>query len=258
MELLLFGKRILILIPHPDDEVVGCCAAVGRAHDQGAQLFGAYLTTGVPARELLWKRQQTKYEEKLRRRKDEALSAARLLDIEPAFFQDIPTRMLKTHLKATREALIRAIQDLEIERLWTPAYEGGHQDHDTANFLASTLLGFAEVWEFSEYHFFNGKVTSQEFLSPNGTEEVIVLEDAERTRKQEALDLYRSERGNLRHIRTLQEAFRPLARYDYTAPPHRGKLFYQRFQWVPRHPRIDYCRPEEVCRAFSDFLTGQK
>jgi len=253
----LVGKRILILIPHPDDEVVGCCAAVGRAHAGGAKLFGAYLTTGVPARECLWKWQRAHYDRRVRRRKDEALSAAKLLDIEPAFFRDIPTRTLKTWLKETRDALIQAVQRFEIDILWAPAYEGGHQDHDTANFLASTLLGFAEVWEFSEYHFFNGKVTSQEFLSPSGTEEILRLEGRERELKRRALSCYRSERGNLRHIRTRQEAFRPLAAYDYTRPPHGGKLFYRRFQWVPRHPRIDYCRPEEVCRAFSEFPAGR-
>ena len=253
----MFGKRILILIPHPDDEVVGCCAAVGRAHAKGAKLFGAHLTTGVPARECLWKWQRPHYDRRVRQRKDEALSAARLLEIEPAFFRDIPTRTLKACLKETRETLTRTIQKFEIDTLWTPAYEGGHQDHDTANFLGSTLLGFAEVWEFSEYHFFNHTVTSQKFLSPNGTEEVILLEGRERKRKQKALACYRSERGNLRHIRTKQEVFRPLARYDYTQPPHHGKLFYQRFQWVPGHPRIDYVRPEAVSNAISEFPAGQ-
>jgi LmbE family N-acetylglucosaminyl deacetylase len=27
----LAGRRILVLVPHPDDEVVGCAAAIGRA-----------------------------------------------------------------------------------------------------------------------------------------------------------------------------------------------------------------------------------
>ena len=39
----MFGKRILIIIPHPDDEVVGCTAAIARAQAQGARIYAIYL-----------------------------------------------------------------------------------------------------------------------------------------------------------------------------------------------------------------------
>lgn len=76
--------------------------------------------------------------------------------------------------------------------------------------------------------------------------------------KRGLLALYASERGNLRHIRVEQEALRPLPRHDYARPPHAGTLFYARFQWVPfRHPRIDFTRPEEVCRALAAASTEE-
>jgi hypothetical protein len=46
---------------------------------------------------------------------------------------------------------------------------------------------------------------------------------------------------------------RPLAAYDYGRRPHVGRCFYERFHWVPFHPRIDYCRPDEVCTALRNF-----
>ena len=33
-----FGSSILILVPHPDDEVVGFAAAIGRAKAAGAKI----------------------------------------------------------------------------------------------------------------------------------------------------------------------------------------------------------------------------
>ena len=42
----MFGQRILILVPHPDDEVVAGCAAIGRAQAAGAKIFALYLTHG--------------------------------------------------------------------------------------------------------------------------------------------------------------------------------------------------------------------
>lgn len=254
----MFARRILLFIPHPDDEVAGCCATIGRARAQGCEVIGAYLTTGVPAAEQLWPWERKNHIARVTRRREEARRAAELLQIHPALIQDVPTRQFKKSLQPAHERLRELILEQKCEVVWTPAYEGGHQDHDAANFLASTLQDVATVWEFSEYNYFEGRVRSQEFPFANGTEHEVPLENAERQRKQQALAIYESERGNLRYIRTRREVFRPLAGYDYSKPPHPGKLFYQRFQWVPRHPRVDYCKPEEVCEAFRCFGIPRK
>lgn len=249
----MYGRRILILIPHPDDEVVGCCAAIGRARRQGAEVLGAYLTTGVPAPARLWPWQRSGHAARVARRREEARRAAEWLRLEPVLFSEIPTRELRKHMASMREAIRALIASHAADMLWTPAYEGGHQDHDVANFLASTLREEAQVWEFSEYNFAGGQVRSQEFASPQGAEERIVLTAEEQAGKRQALKIYASEQGNLGYVRTEQEVFRPLASYSYSRPPHPGKLFYQRFQWVPYHPRVDYTHPEEVCRALVNF-----
>lgn len=254
----MFGRRILILIPHPDDEVVGCCAAIGRALQQGAQVLGAYLTTGVPSAGVLWPWQRGSHAARVQRRRKEAQRAAEQLRMEPLFFSEIPTRELKSHIAATQDSIRQQITKHAIELLWAPAYEGGHQDHDVANFIASTLRGEISVWEFSEYNFAGGKVRSQEFVSAKGAEQRIVLTPEEQAFKRRALALYESERGNLSYVRTEQEVFRPLAGYSYSRPPHSGRLFYQRFQWVPYHPRVDYTRPEAVCRALVEFRSAQE
>jgi len=47
---------------------------------------------------------------------------------------------------------------------------------------------------------------------------------------------------------------RPLPRYDYAAPPHPGRLFRERFQWVPlRHPRIDFTPSARVYGALGEW-----
>lgn len=254
----LVGRRILILIPHPDDEVVGCCAAIGRAHAQGSEVFGAYLTTGVPAPELLWPWQRSSHPARVACRRKEARRAAELLDIEPVAFGEIPTRELKAHIASTLALILEHIQRLGADMLWAPAYEGGHQDHDVANFIASRLRAQIDVWEFSEYHYADGRVHSQEFVEAQGTEQRLSLTPEEQALKQRALHLYQSEKGNLSYVRTEKEVFRPLASYDYGHPPHPGRLFYQRFQWVPYHPRVDYTKPDKVCRVLTEFQNAQE
>lgn len=250
----MFGKRILILCPHPDDEVVGASAAIGRARASGAEVQAAFLTNGVPAIEKFWPWQRTGHTQRVAQRWAEAESAARMVGFGIALRQDIPTRTLKSWLSETRAAIAAAIARTNADALWTPAFEGAHQDHDAANCLAASFAGRLPVWEFAEYNNGAGRTLSQEFFAPNGTETVLELTGAEMAAKRVAMTLYASERGNLGHIKAAREAFRKLPAYDYTKPPHAGVLFYQRFQWVwPRHPRVDYTKPEEVAAALAAF-----
>ncbi|MBX6320904.1 MAG: PIG-L family deacetylase [Rhodospirillaceae bacterium] len=249
----MLAERILLLVPHPDDEVVGCAAAIGRAVAEGGRVFVFYLTNGVPARTVLWPWQRASHPGRVARRWREAVAAAARLGLAEAARQDIPTRTLKAHLRQASDTLRRLVEELRPGAVWAPAYEGGHQDHDVANFLASLVRRAVPVWEFSEYNYAGGRVRSHEFPAAAGTERVLALDPAEAARKRALLGLYASERANLRHVGCRREVFRPLVRYDYTRPPHAGPLFYQRFQWVPRHPRVDHCRPVEVCRAIAEF-----
>jgi LmbE family N-acetylglucosaminyl deacetylase len=236
----MMARRILILVPHPDDEVVGCAAAVARARREGARLFGLYLTRGIPPRDALWPWRRPRYREIVARRREEARHVAARLGIEVLHFSDRPSRRLKNHLVDAMAEFRRAVAESAAEMVWAPAFEGAHQDHDAANFLAARGAGTIPVCEFAEYNFASGVVRSQRFPDENGEETVLRLSAQEKAEKRALLALYRSERRNLAHIRTEVESFRPLPAYDYTGPPHAGTLFCERFHWLPfRHPRID-------------------
>lgn len=245
----LFGRRTLLLIPHPDDEVVGAAAAIGRARARGGDVVGAYLTSGVPPSAGHWWRGRQRYPERAARRWQEAVRVADALGLKMASPPPVPARTLKQYIADRLDWLQGLAESLLPDRIWVPAYEGGHQDHDVTNYLGARLAKRFPVWEFSEYHFASGTPASQRFLKTRDDEVTIELDASERAQKRELLDYYASERANLSHIGLEREVFRPLAEYDYEHPPHPGRTFYQRFQWVPFHPRIDSCRPEEVCDA---------
>jgi LmbE family N-acetylglucosaminyl deacetylase len=249
----MLGSRILILIPHPDDEVVGCMAAIGRARAGGARVFALYLTEGVPEESELWWWHRRSRRARVARRIDEADRVAELLGLESAGHQEVASRCLRQHLEPSLMRIRHAIDRTGADVVWTPAYEGGHQDHDSTNFLASQLGDRLPVFEFSEYNFAGGRIRSQQFFDRTGTEAQILLDDSERAMKVRALSIYRSEAKNLSYVRTVQEELRRLPPHDYSKPPHHGRTFYQRFQWVPHHPRVDRCQPEEVCRAFLEL-----
>lgn len=250
----LFGKRILLLVPHPDDEIVAACTAITHAQRHGARIFALYLTHGCVAKENMWPWQREKYDSLVIHRLQESVQVARRLNITPISYSDRPSRHLWRNLPKVHDDISKAIGDYNIDQLWIPAYEGGHSDHDGLNGLCSHYREHISILEFSEYNFKGGETRSNEFPSTNGTETIITLSPEEQGIKRKMLGLYESEQKNLDYIKVAQESYRPLADYDYSKPAHDGKLWYTRHQWVPfAHPRIDFTKPEEVSQAIAAF-----
>jgi N-acetylglucosamine malate deacetylase 1 len=244
------SRRILILAPHPDDEIVACGVAARRARGEGASVCVLYLTTGVPPREVLWPWQRRGYDARCAARREEAIAAAGFLGFEINAFLDIPSRRLLARLDDALAAVERALAETAAGELWGPAFEGAHQDHDAANALAARFRDRLPVWEFAAYNLAGGKARSNRFADARGGVVELRLDRAEQALKRRALRLYASERVNLAHIRVAEEACRPLPRYDYAAPPHVGPLFRERFTWVPlRHPRIDFTPSADIYAA---------
>src|SRR5579864_4879115 len=89
------ARRILVLAPHPDDEIVACGIAALRARAAGCRVFVLYLTTGVPETVASWPWQRGFYAARMARRRAEAEAAAALLGLEPVGFRDTPARRLR-------------------------------------------------------------------------------------------------------------------------------------------------------------------
>jgi LmbE family N-acetylglucosaminyl deacetylase len=248
----MIASRILILAPHPDDEIVACGIAAMRAREDGAGVFVLYLTTGVPEVHA-----PRRYADRVRRRRDEALAVAALLEIKPVGFRDTPARRSRCDLPRALEDVAAAIARCDGNMLWVPAFEGAHQDHDATNALAAMLTSRLPVWEFAAYNLAGGKVRSNRFPTIRGGEVTIRANEAEAARKRAAIAVYASERGNLRQVAATQETARPLPRHDYGSAPHAGRLFRERFHWLPfRHPRIDFLPSEQLYRELGAFASA--
>jgi LmbE family N-acetylglucosaminyl deacetylase len=252
-------SRILILAPHPDDEVVACGIAALRARAAGVRIFVLFLTTGVPALQALWPWQRSSYQVWLRRRRAEARTTASFLGLDIVGFREAPARRLRFELDAVADEVDAAIAACAAEALWVPAFEGGHQDHDAANALAASFSDRLPVWEFAAYNLAGGRVKINGFMDQRGREMEIEASAWEAARKRDALARYASERGNLRRIGTAHETGRPLPAYDYSVPPHSGRLFRERFHWVPfRDPRVDFDSSAGVYSDIGAWLSARR
>ena len=269
----MFGRRILVLIPHPDDEAVGAALAIRRAVKNGSSVIGLDLTHGCPPRETLWPWARITHDARVETRRREALAAARALGIARLADDGLAARRLRHALPAAHARIRAAAEAHAIDTLWAPAYEGAHPDHDCANALAAALVRARPdiaAWEFAEYSNAGGARRANAFFAERGGETAIECADDEEARwKAQVLALYRSESFNIRSVSGRKagrlgrsgapprESFRPLPHHDYARPPHPGRLFYERFHWVPFPvPQIDRTTGAEVSAAIGAFLAG--
>lgn len=96
-------------------------------------------------------------------------------------------------------------------------------------------------------------------MARRGAVTLAPADESEARWKRALLALYRSQAFNLRIVaggsEPCREAFRPLPPHDYASPPHAGRLFYERFHWVPlKVPQIDSTTGAEVSAAIAAFL----
>src|SRR5579863_1974141 len=202
----LLGRQVLILVPHPDDEVVACCAAIGRARAAGARVRALYLTHGCLDAETVWPWERRRHGAIVARRRAEAEAVAALLGVEPAGWSDRAARRLWRELGAAEAQVRAAIAAAPPDQVWVPAFEGGNPDHDGVSAIGRRLADEGlPVLEFAEYNLAGGRPRSHVFPHPTGAETVLELSPPEQAAKRRALGLYASERRNLGYVETRRE-----------------------------------------------------
>ena len=240
-------KNLLFIIPHPDDEIVGCCIMLKKFLDEGKQITLFFLTNGIIDINQMWFWDKKNFEYLLLRRNNEMINSLRRLGIKDFICQHISSRTLKNNIAGTYKKIKDIIRKKKIDTIFCPAYEGGHQDHDVSNFICSRLIDRCKIFEFAEYNNSENRVKSNEFIEESGNQIVIKLNKKERKIKSDYLMLYSSEKKNLTYVKTNIESYRQLYSYDYSKPPHSGVLFYRRFRHFSWHPRVDGDHPSLIC-----------
>lgn len=113
-------SNVLVIAPHPDDEVLGCGGTIRRMVLAGDNVTVAIVTRGTPLFP----------EAQVQRVRAEAAAAAERLGVHSLRFLDLPVTML--HLMPEHElngAFFKLIRETEPDSLFLPFVGDRHEDH---------------------------------------------------------------------------------------------------------------------------------
>jgi LmbE family N-acetylglucosaminyl deacetylase len=251
LELLL--GRTLVLVAHPDDEAAGCGVLLQRMRDP----LVVFATDGAPRDDYFWRQFGSRHAYAEVRR-DEAREALAIVGVHQFEFlkasgtgEPFVDQELFLAIPDALQSLERVLDRRRPDAILTLAYEGGHPDHDTCNFLGSVIARQRQlpVFEMALYHRSeDGLCVHQEFRISREDEISVEPTAQELERKHCMLAAYASQKLTLDFFNSEQERFRRLAGYDYTQPPHPGTLNYEAWQWS--------MKGSDLVRAFAPFLEG--
>jgi LmbE family N-acetylglucosaminyl deacetylase len=116
------GSRVVVLAPHPDDDVIGCGGTLIKHHEAGDRITSIYLTDGrkgVPSHP---------EEEVVALRQEEARSAACVIGIDELVFLKHRDYEL-TGDSASAEELGRLLRGFRPDVIYLPHFLDLHRDH---------------------------------------------------------------------------------------------------------------------------------
>ncbi|MCF7822776.1 MAG: PIG-L family deacetylase [Candidatus Marinimicrobia bacterium] len=171
------AKRILVIAPHPDDDIIGAGGTLIKAKAIGADIHVLYVTNGLP-----------EHAEAIRK---ETLSVCEQIGTTPHFL-DCQARAIPINDRDVNSKVQKIVTELKPDLIFTSFLLDDHDDHRRVNHLLLEVLDNkklpkCEIWAYQIYS----------SVIPN----VVVNISEQVTRKKELIDIWESvgKLGDLAH-----------------------------------------------------------
>ena len=235
-----FPFPVMIVVAHPDDETIGIGAQLSRL--QNVTLV--HVTDGSPANLSDAHRAGfSNTHDYAAARRIELNTSLSLAGIQPrnALALNFPDQEAVFHLPEITRTLKALVARFTPAMVFTHPYEGGHPDHDATAFcIHSACEDLAIPPPLVEMTFYHrnasGMVTGEFLLAktqgfglPIGGEQVwrAQLTQEEMRTKRRMFDSFTTQKRVLSAFSLESESFRLAPHYDFSIPPHPGRLHYE-------------------------------
>jgi N-acetylglucosamine malate deacetylase 2 len=234
--------RCSVIVAHPADEVVGAGCLISKL----ANVTVLHVTDGAPSD--MQEAKAAGFEERseyAQARRQECLSALALANVAEDRVVDfeVPNQCAPQCLADLTKRITAFLQQSSADIVVTHPYEGAHPDHDATAFATHAALrlmkqnGFKPpvLFEMALHPSTDFKTRVSEFLPGTGGDTTtLLLDERAQELKQRMFACFQTQKESLDVSPIGPEKFRQPSTYDFTAPPHRGKLYYENFDWALR------------------------
>ncbi|GAB1405490.1 MAG: PIG-L family deacetylase [Lentimicrobiaceae bacterium] len=115
------GDNILIIAPHPDDEVLGCGGIIARYASMGKNVYALIMSRGVP---------HLYSDERVANVRKEAIDAHKILGVTKTRFLDFPAPEFDlVSMSEVARAIEKILHEWQIHTLFLPHKGDIHNDH---------------------------------------------------------------------------------------------------------------------------------
>lgn len=239
-DLLLPMPRTMLVIAHPDDEVIALGARLGRF---SSTVF-VHATDGAPKNGQDSRARGFASVDQYRQAREQELAQALMLagvDNAARVRLEIPDQEASFQLAR----LTRQIEGLFLEHkpevVFTHPYEGGHPDHDACAFAVHRAVALLQaggqappaILEGAFYHAGPAGIEAGCFVTCDSrTAEVAYpLSEEERLQKGALFACFATQQETLSGFPLDFERFRIAPQYDFLQPPNCGSVLYDHFPW---------------------------
>lgn len=263
----LFGSRELarqtrcvVIVAHPDDDVVGAGGLISRLDD----VTVLHITDGVPKHGPSSKATSAECFESAPASRLESRTALALANVPPEQIVEfgLSTEQAPFELADLTRRIAAFLMRIAPDIVLTNPYEGGDPDHDATAFATHAALrlmrekGFEppSIFEIGMYPTPEGNKRVLDFLPSEAAEVTTLLLDKKaRDLKRQMFACFSTRPDLLRENSFGRERFRKPPRYNLSAPPNGGKLNYERVA-----PGVDCVEWQELVRkAWSELFPGE-
>ncbi|WP_158860040.1 PIG-L deacetylase family protein [Lunatibacter salilacus] len=213
-------KKILVIAPHPDDEVLGCAGIMKKFSLQGHEVYVLVVTRGTP---------KLYADHKIDNVRKEARDAHQILGVKETKFFDFHAPELDTTSRAAISIEInKVIKEWRIEELYLPHRGDIHHDHGVV--FHSALVAARPVGDYTVKNIYTYETLSEtEWAAPFGDDAFIPNHFVEITKemefKKEAMSCFKSQVRAFPSTRSL-ETIESLAKFrGATVGFHRAEAF---------------------------------
>lgn len=200
-------KKLLIVAPHADDEVLGVGGTIAKNVAEGNEVYVCVATHGV---------EPLLSEDAARQVREETLKAHKLLGIKKTYFLEYPAVMLE-HIERYKlnDSILKVVQEVKPEEVYIPHIGDMQKDHQIVN--EAVMVAVRPKYEHKVHAVYAYETLSEtEWNIPNTTNAFIPTVYQEISgfleKKKQALSCFETQVSAFPNPRSL-EAVEALAKY---------------------------------------------